>query len=65
MLDAGGLAALEKFIASCHSNNIELLIADLQFQPLKALARAGIRPIEGQLNFSPTLAEALDMVSNR
>ncbi|WP_020680093.1 C4-dicarboxylic acid transporter DauA [Marinobacterium rhizophilum] len=65
MLDAGGLAALEKFIASCHSNNIELLIADLQFQPLKALARADIRPIEGQLSFSPTLAEALDMVSNR
>lgn len=65
MLDAGGLAALEKFIASCRSSNIELLIADLQFQPLKALARAGIRPIEGQLSFSPTLAEALERVSNR
>jgi SulP family sulfate permease len=65
MLDAGGLAALEKFIASCHSSNIELLIADLQFQPLKALARAGIRPIEGQLSFSPTLVEALELVRNK
>ncbi|GGO80221.1 sodium-independent anion transporter [Marinobacterium nitratireducens] len=60
MLDAGGLAALEKYIASCRERNIELLIADLQFQPLRALARAGIRPVEGELSFAPTLAEALE-----
>jgi len=60
MLDAGGLSALERYIVSCRARNVELLIADLQFQPLRALARAGIRPIEGELTFTPTLAEALD-----
>ncbi|MFC6669240.1 C4-dicarboxylic acid transporter DauA [Marinobacterium aestuariivivens] len=62
MLDAGGLSALEKFIASCRERNVKLLIADLQFQPLKALARAGIQPVEGRLAFAPTLAEALERV---
>ncbi|NVK40255.1 MAG: C4-dicarboxylic acid transporter DauA [Oceanospirillaceae bacterium] len=68
MLDAGGLSALEKYIASCRERHIELMIADLQFQPLKALARAGIRPVEGELSFTPTLAEALERLrqaSNR
>jgi hypothetical protein len=35
------------------------VIADLQFQPLRALARAGMAPVPGQLSFSSTLAEAL------
>ncbi len=65
MLDAGGLSALEKFIASCQARNIELVVADLQFQPLKALARAGISPIEGRLSFTPTLAEALALVGEK
>lgn len=60
MLDAGGLSALEKFIDSCRARDVQLLIADLQFQPLRALARADIQPVEGLLSFSPTLAEALE-----
>lgn len=62
LLDAGGLAALNKLISKCAKNNTQLLIADLQFQPLKTLARAGVKPLPGVLSFYPTLREALDML---
>ena len=39
---------------------IELIVADLQFQPLRALARAGIQPLRGSLRFTPTLQAALE-----
>jgi SulP family sulfate permease len=59
LLDAGGLSALNHFIQVCRRQGVELVVADLQFQPLRALARAGMAPIEGELSFAPTLAEAL------
>jgi len=59
LLDAGGLNALEHFIHACMRSEVELVIADLQFQPLRALARAGMAPVPGRLSFSSTLAEAL------
>ena len=59
LLDAGGLNALEHFIHACTRSEVELVIADLQFQPLRALARAGMAPVPGRLSFSSTLAEAL------
>ncbi|GAA0787242.1 C4-dicarboxylic acid transporter DauA [Marinobacterium sediminicola] len=59
LLDAGGLSALTHFTQLCRRQGIELVIADLQFQPLRALARAGMMPVEGELKFTPTLAEAL------
>ncbi|MDP2714397.1 C4-dicarboxylic acid transporter DauA [Rheinheimera sp.] len=62
LLDAGGLAALNKLISKCAKNNTELLIADLQFQPLKTLARAGVKPLPGVLSFYPTLREALEVL---
>ena len=65
LLDAGGLAALNKLISKCQHNNTELVIADLQFQPLKTLAKAGVQPIPGRLTFYPTLREALDMLYQR
>lgn len=63
VLDAGGLAALNKLIASCRETGTELVIADLQFQPLRALARAGIAPEEGVSRFYPTLDTALKAVN--
>lgn len=60
ILDAGGLAALNKFVDQCRKQGIRVLIADLQFQPLKTLARAGVQPIPGVLAFYPTLREALE-----
>ncbi|MBV0932745.1 C4-dicarboxylic acid transporter DauA [Marinobacterium weihaiense] len=63
LLDAGGLSALEGFMADCRARDVELVIADLQFQPLRALARAGMAPEAGRLAFSPTLAQALEPLS--
>ncbi|WP_333607730.1 C4-dicarboxylic acid transporter DauA, partial [Arsukibacterium sp.] len=62
VLDAGGLAALNKLISACAKNQIQLVIADLQFQPLRSLARAGVQPIAGQLRFYATLREALEHI---
>lgn len=65
ILDAGGLAALERLVAQCSMNGTQLILTDLQFQPLKTLARAGVTPIPGVLQFAPTLGEALSSVSGR
>ncbi|HEX7026732.1 MAG TPA: C4-dicarboxylic acid transporter DauA [Gammaproteobacteria bacterium] len=59
LLDAGGLSALTKFINACGKYNTKLIMSDIQFQPLKTLARAGTRPIEGVLVFASTLDEAV------
>lgn len=59
LLDAGGLTALNKLISKCRKSGIRVLIADLQFQPLKTLARARVKPVEGVSSFHSTLAEAL------
>jgi SulP family sulfate permease len=58
ILDAGGLSALEKLVERCAANGTELVLTDLQFQPLKTLARAGVAPIAGVLRFEPSLSEA-------
>ncbi|HLV76465.1 MAG TPA: C4-dicarboxylic acid transporter DauA [Marinobacter sp.] len=64
ILDAGGLSALNKFIRSCREAGTELAIADLQFQPLRTLAKAGVKPEPGVLRFYPTLAAALTEVAS-
>jgi len=64
ILDAGGLAALNKLIEKLKRTNTHLVIADLQFQPIKTLAKAKIKPIDNLLYFYPTLREALDTHSN-
>ena len=60
ILDAGGLAALEKLVSRCRQQQTQLVLAGLQFQPLKTLARAGVKPVDGLLGFYPTLHDALD-----
>ncbi|CAM5180046.1 C4-dicarboxylic acid transporter DauA [Alishewanella longhuensis] len=65
LLDAGGLAALDKLRDSCRKQQVELLIADLQFQPLKTLAKAGVKPEAGLLTFYPSLREALEQLQQR
>lgn len=62
ILDAGGLSALNKLIATCQQDGTEVVIADLQFQPLRTLARAGVKPIDGVSRFCPSLEEALSLV---
>lgn len=60
ILDAGGVAALTKFIGKCRQSGTQLWLADLQFQPLKTLAKAGFKPEPGVCTIYPTLTEALN-----
>jgi len=62
ILDAGGLAAMQKFFLSSEKNNTVVYVADLQFQPLRTLKRAGVAPLENRRQFFPTLEDALRQV---
>ncbi|MAK92328.1 MAG: C4-dicarboxylic acid transporter DauA [Oleibacter sp.] len=42
VLDAGGLAALTKYLQHCQQQQTQVILADLQTQPLQALARSGL-----------------------
>ena len=58
LLDAGGVAAMNKLVTYCAREGKQIVIADLQFQPLKTLARAKVAPIPGVTSFYSTLHEA-------
>ena len=60
ILDAGGLSALERFIERRMQDGCEIVLADLQFQPLKTVSRSDLTPRPNQLSFTATLAEALE-----
>lgn len=62
ILDAGGLAALDGFLREMERRGTAVVIADLQFQPLKTLARARVTPIPGSLQFATTLEAGLEAV---
>jgi SulP family sulfate permease len=64
ILDAGGLSALSKLIATCERDGTQIVIADLQFQPLRTLARAGVTPVPGISRYTSSLEEALRLISN-
>jgi SulP family sulfate permease len=59
LLDAGGVAAMNKLVDFCAGEGKQLRIADLQFQPLKTLARAAVTPRAGVTTFYSTLDEAI------
>ncbi|PKQ73477.1 transporter [Aeromonas sobria] len=59
ILDAGGLSAFLQFGKQMAKAGVELRVAELQFQPLKTLARAKVRPQPGKLEFYGSLEEAL------
>ncbi|TKB50478.1 C4-dicarboxylic acid transporter DauA [Ferrimonas sediminicola] len=61
VLDAGGLSALERWLEICRSEGTQVVVSDLQYQPLKTLRRAGIGPVPGQLAFVPELSDALKL----
>ena len=60
ILDAGGLTGFQHFCEDLQRAGIALLVAEVQFQPLKTLARANFQPVPGALEFTPSLEEALD-----
>ncbi|TNF05468.1 MAG: C4-dicarboxylic acid transporter DauA [Gammaproteobacteria bacterium] len=59
ILDSGGVAELYKFLETCKNAGTTVYLADLQFQPLKTLSRAGFSPDGVHCRVFPTLAEAL------
>jgi SulP family sulfate permease len=64
MLDAGGLSALTKLITHCEKVGAQLTLTDVQFQPLKTLTKARIKPIEGIFRLYPRLGDALQPLTN-
>ncbi len=63
ILDAGGLTAMSRFIDKKMADDCQLYVADLQFQPLKTVARAGLKPVGGRLTFTSTLQDAVESIS--
>ncbi|MGY6037408.1 C4-dicarboxylic acid transporter DauA [Aeromonas sp. AE23HZ002T15] len=59
ILDAGGLSAFQQFAKRMAKAGVRVRVAELQFQPLKTLARAKVRPIPGELEFYGSLEEAI------
>lgn len=62
VLDAGGHAALTRLMEKFAASGTRLLIADLGYQPLKTLARAGTRATPGVCTFHPSLMDAMTVV---
>lgn len=58
VLDAGGLDAFQRFVKRL-PEGCELRISNLEFQPLRTMARAGVKPIAGRLAFYPNRDAAL------
>ncbi|HFK2692777.1 TPA: C4-dicarboxylic acid transporter DauA [Kluyvera ascorbata] len=58
VLDAGGLDAFQRFVKKL-PEGCELRVSNLEFQPLRTMARAGIQPIPGRLTFFPNKDAAL------
>jgi SulP family sulfate permease len=65
LLDAGGLAALDKLVQNCAEQQCHLMLVDLQFNVLRTLARAKVQPIDTVLSFYPTLADALALLPKK
>ncbi len=63
LIDAGGLSSFSRYLEALQLKGTLLIVADLQFQPLKTLAKAQIKPIDQRLVFTPTLAEAVSMTN--
>ncbi|VEB97124.1 Putative sulfate transporter ychM [Cedecea lapagei] len=58
VLDAGGLDAFQRFVEKM-PEGCELRVTNLEFQPLRTLARAGVKPIPGRLAFFADVQAAL------
>jgi len=65
LLDAGGLAGMNKLIKQCQLDHTKVIFADFQFQPLRTLARAKVQPIKGVSLYSATLDQAIKSVTEK
>jgi SulP family sulfate permease len=60
-IDATGLVVLEEALARLGRRGVLVILAGVQDQPTKALAKADIVPVEGRLAFSSTAEFAIGM----
>ncbi|UWH34165.1 C4-dicarboxylic acid transporter DauA [Escherichia coli] len=58
VLDAGGLDAFQRFVKRL-PEGCELRVCNVEFQPLRTMARAGIQPLPGRLAFFPNRRAAM------
>ncbi|WP_321276983.1 C4-dicarboxylic acid transporter DauA [Thiomicrorhabdus indica] len=58
ILDSGGLAALRRFASLANQHNKAIYLSELQFQPLKTLARYGLDNFEDNFKLFSNLDEA-------
>ena len=63
MLDAGGVSALIKLITHCRTAHAQIILTNVQFQPLKTMARARIEPVAGTFHIYRNLNDALQAIS--
>ena len=58
ILDTGGLSALRRFVANAEAHGVEVYLSELQFQPLKTLARYGLDKFGSHFTLFGSLDEA-------
>lgn len=62
LLDAGGMAALNKLVAFCQKNEIRIYLCEWQPQPLKTLAKAKFPQTPERVMVVPSLGAALQQI---
>lgn len=62
MLDAGGMAALQKFLEHCRKSQTQVIISDIQPQPINTLLHGHLEPEPGHFVFAATLEDALALL---
>jgi len=63
ILDTGGLSALRRFVNHAQVNNVEVYLSELQFQPLRTLARYGLENFDDHFKLFASLDEAQQAVA--
>jgi SulP family sulfate permease len=58
ILDSGGLSAMRRFVAKAQAQGVQVFVSELQFQPLRTLARYGLAKFGDGLRLFSTLEEA-------
>ena len=58
ILDSGGLAALRRFVNTAENHDIKVYVSELQFQPLRTLARYGLDKFGDNFKLFANIEEA-------
>ncbi len=61
VLDAGGVSAFVKLITHCEKKGAQLYLTNIQFQPLKTLTKALVKPVDGVFRVFPRLSDAVQV----